>query len=178
MDVAPRGQGSVAASMGDRKQARTEGGYRLAQPTLKPRVTDMTDEAQRSGREHRVRERAYKIWEEQGRPGGQHDDHWHQANREIDDETEIEELADAEHDTSQGSSDLTSTAAAEPARDEMVEAADAEPIGVQPDEAGTQTADAEPKRRAGAKPKLGGGTGAAAPALKPARKPRTLKPKL
>jgi hypothetical protein len=29
--------------------------------------------------EQRRRERAYKIWEEEGRPDGAHDDHWQRA---------------------------------------------------------------------------------------------------
>jgi hypothetical protein len=33
--------------------------------------------------EERVRQRAHKIWEEAGRPDGQHDAHWEQACREI-----------------------------------------------------------------------------------------------
>lgn len=31
----------------------------------------------------RVRERAHRLWEEQGRPEGLATDHWHQAEREI-----------------------------------------------------------------------------------------------
>lgn len=37
-------------------------------------------------REQRIRERAYRIWEQQGRPEGGHDHHWLQAEREIDEE--------------------------------------------------------------------------------------------
>jgi Protein of unknown function (DUF2934) len=33
--------------------------------------------------EERVRQRAHEIWEEAGRPDGQHDAHWEQAQREI-----------------------------------------------------------------------------------------------
>jgi general stress protein YciG len=33
--------------------------------------------------EERVRQRAHEIWEEAGRPDGQHDAHWEQARREI-----------------------------------------------------------------------------------------------
>jgi len=35
--------------------------------------------------ESNIRERAYAIWEEQGRPEGSHDAHWHQAQRELTD---------------------------------------------------------------------------------------------
>lgn len=30
-----------------------------------------------------VRERAYEIWEREGRPDGQHEDHWRQALAEL-----------------------------------------------------------------------------------------------
>ncbi len=33
--------------------------------------------------EHRVRERAYQIWERDGRPEGQAGEHWRQAEAEI-----------------------------------------------------------------------------------------------
>ena len=35
-------------------------------------------------REQAIRERAYAIWEEEGRPGGQHLNHWFRAEAEID----------------------------------------------------------------------------------------------
>ena len=35
-------------------------------------------------REQAIRERAYAIWEEQGRPEGQHVSHWLRAEAEID----------------------------------------------------------------------------------------------
>ena len=31
-------------------------------------------------REHQVRQRAYALWESEGRPEGRHDEHWHRAN--------------------------------------------------------------------------------------------------
>ena len=34
-------------------------------------------------RDQRVKERAYELWENEGRPAGRHDDHWDQARREI-----------------------------------------------------------------------------------------------
>ena len=36
--------------------------------------------------EERVRQRAYEIWEEAGRPDGQHNAHWQQACHEIETE--------------------------------------------------------------------------------------------
>jgi hypothetical protein len=37
-------------------------------------------------RDARVRERAYRIWEGEGRPDGRAEEHWHLAEREIADE--------------------------------------------------------------------------------------------
>lgn len=34
-------------------------------------------------REHRIRERAYAIWEQEGRPAGKDLDHWLRAEAEI-----------------------------------------------------------------------------------------------
>jgi hypothetical protein len=35
------------------------------------------------GREDQIRERAYRLWEEAGRPEGQHETHWNQASGEV-----------------------------------------------------------------------------------------------
>lgn len=35
-------------------------------------------------REDRIRNRAYELWQQQGAPEGRPDDHWYQAEREID----------------------------------------------------------------------------------------------
>ena len=37
----------------------------------------------RSGREERIRQRAYAIWQSEGHGHGRHEDHWHRAEREI-----------------------------------------------------------------------------------------------
>ena len=39
----------------------------------------MTDD-----RENRIRQRAYELWQQDGAPDGKPDDHWYQAEREID----------------------------------------------------------------------------------------------
>lgn len=41
-------------------------------------------------RAERVRRRAHDIWEREGRPEGQHDEHWAQAEAEVDDEIRAE----------------------------------------------------------------------------------------
>ena len=37
-------------------------------------------------REERIRERAYQIWESEGRPSDRHDEHWRRAEVEIEEE--------------------------------------------------------------------------------------------
>ncbi len=34
-------------------------------------------------RQERIRQRAFELWEQAGRPEGDHEKHWHQAVREI-----------------------------------------------------------------------------------------------
>jgi hypothetical protein len=41
------------------------------------------DDAMSNDREEQLRQRAYEIWEAEGRPEGRHKDHWHQAEREL-----------------------------------------------------------------------------------------------
>jgi len=42
-----------------------------------------------SEKEERVRRRAYRIWEEEGRPNGKDKKHWERARREIEEEDAI-----------------------------------------------------------------------------------------
>ena len=37
-----------------------------------------------------IRERAYELWEREGRPHGRHMDHWTQAEREVEDRSGAE----------------------------------------------------------------------------------------
>ncbi|MEB2846766.1 DUF2934 domain-containing protein [Rhizobiales bacterium RZME27] len=52
-------------------------------------------------REQQSRERAYKLWEDEGRPKGAHDDHWERAEdqhalveQQSDDVTKVNQEAD------------------------------------------------------------------------------------
>jgi hypothetical protein len=36
--------------------------------------------------EHRIRQRAYEFWEQEGHPEGRHEHHWQQASQEAGDE--------------------------------------------------------------------------------------------
>ncbi|MDF2797923.1 MAG: hypothetical protein K0R85_667 [Devosia sp.] len=46
----------------------------------------------------RTRERAYQLWEQEGRPEGRHEDHWHQASQEFAGEGEREGGYDPEEE--------------------------------------------------------------------------------
>ena len=39
-----------------------------------------------SKRDEQIRRRAHQLWEREGRQHGQHEKHWHQASREVDEE--------------------------------------------------------------------------------------------
>jgi len=43
----------------------------------------MTQDPDREAHESRIRERAYALWEDAGRPEGGAEDYWHQAEREV-----------------------------------------------------------------------------------------------
>ncbi len=45
-------------------------------------------------KEERIRRRAYEIWERDGRPDGEHERHWHQAEKELEGEGGAGESAD------------------------------------------------------------------------------------
>ena len=71
------------------------------------KVTGMSED-----KRQQIRERAHQIWEQAGWPDGKDADHWHQAEREID---EGHEDMDAEGGTGEGQGDteLTQTDQAE-----------------------------------------------------------------
>jgi hypothetical protein len=46
-------------------------------------------------REQRIRERAYRSWEEEGRPKGKHEEHWERAAREFDEDDDGSAADDA-----------------------------------------------------------------------------------
>jgi hypothetical protein len=48
-----------------------------------------------SDQESRKRARAYRIWEQEARPEGRHEEHWLQAERDLRDEDSIPEQASA-----------------------------------------------------------------------------------
>jgi Protein of unknown function (DUF2934) len=53
-------------------------------PQTDPAVLAAISSADPSAREQVIRERAYAIWEEEGRPRGRDLDHWLRAETEID----------------------------------------------------------------------------------------------
>ncbi len=46
------------------------------------------DASKQDESEHRIRVRAYKIWEFEGRPEGRADEHWHAARAELEAQSE------------------------------------------------------------------------------------------
>ncbi|WP_353860736.1 DUF2934 domain-containing protein [Azospirillum formosense] len=56
--------------------------------------------------EHRIRHRAYAIWEQEGRPEGRRAEHWERACRELQEEDERAKEKGAEpRDLAQASAD-------------------------------------------------------------------------
>ncbi|WP_294390274.1 DUF2934 domain-containing protein [uncultured Sphingomonas sp.] len=70
--------------------------------------------------ERKIRDRAYAIWEREGFPEGRHEDHWHQASREIAGEGQPAETAPQD------------TAPTDPAGSDTVAAATGEPASLAP----------------------------------------------
>jgi hypothetical protein len=60
-------------------------------------------------REQRIRERAYQLWEEGGRPGGEASNHWHRANEGIASEDAERELAGQRFPDDEGKKDAPPT---------------------------------------------------------------------
>lgn len=59
-------------------------------------------------REQQQKERAYKIWEEEGRPDGAHEDHWRRAGQEKDlSEEEADEVTKANQEADQKFADAS-----------------------------------------------------------------------
>jgi hypothetical protein len=58
-------------------------------------------------RDDQIRRRAHQIWEREGRQHGQHEKHWHQASREVDDEEASEHETGREPANSNADARLT-----------------------------------------------------------------------
>jgi len=78
-------EGSIGRSrrtMNDR--AASEPTSTATTPETEPAVVAAISSADPAAREQAIRERAYAIWEEEGRPEGRDLEHWLQAETEID----------------------------------------------------------------------------------------------
>lgn len=73
-------------------------------------------------RAERVRRRAHNIWERDGRPDGRHDEHWAQAEAEVDDEIRAERQ----------SAETESSAPEAPPKRRSTKATDAKPAPAKP----------------------------------------------
>jgi len=65
----------------DQKAATSTAATRQTEPEV---VAAISSGDGQGGKEEVIRERAYAIWEEEGRPEGRHLDHWLRAEAEID----------------------------------------------------------------------------------------------
>jgi hypothetical protein len=72
-----------------------------------------------------IRERAYRIWEQEGRPEGRHADHWHQAAGELHEGIDAESAQGGQGDTELTQTDQAEATAAD-AASEVNEGVDAE----------------------------------------------------
>ena len=62
-------------------------GPRALPPLLNPEMHGPDEQADRTDR---IRRRPFELWEEDGMPEGKHDQHWQQAERELNDTTAVE----------------------------------------------------------------------------------------
>lgn len=61
-------------------------------------LSDAVATTEHQPREDRIRARAYRLWEQDGQREGSHEDHWYQAERDIDQEDRGAGPEDAEQD--------------------------------------------------------------------------------
>jgi hypothetical protein len=101
-----------------------------------------------SDREARIKERAYRIWVEEGRTHGRQDEHWHRAEREIADEEATADKAADTAKTIRRPAASRATAATKPARPRAKSPEAAEKPQATPRPAGTAATSRSPRRRA------------------------------
>lgn len=72
----------------NRNEDPVEGSRETIERELERRNHNGTIPPDRSagGKEERIRRRAYEIWEREGRPDGEHERHWQQAEKELEGE--------------------------------------------------------------------------------------------
>lgn len=107
-------------------------------------------------RDERIRQRAYEIWEREGRPHGREEEHWRMAVDEL-----VEEFSDAGITQAVPATRVTGTA--KPRSESSVEAQPSQPVGGGDQPRPTPQADplglaqpkgnAAPARRGSAKPR-------------------------
>ena len=80
------GKAAAGAATSGPAPSTSPGAARSAPPPTAASPADPSPFAPSADRETRIRERAYAIWERKGHQDGTHEDHWHEAAREIDEE--------------------------------------------------------------------------------------------
>jgi hypothetical protein len=134
----------------------------------------------REAQDQRIRERAYQLWEREGRRHGEPEDHWHRARREIeqDDERSGSPQDQLAADDRPGLRDPAEASAALPAapEDEPAPALSAT-LEEAPGEPATARPSPKPKAARPAVPKPAKAAAPKAPAAKPAAPKPAAKPR-
>lgn len=68
---------------------RDAAGENLKDPDRSDLSDAVTTKDHPPSRQDRIRTRAHQLWEQSGKADGSHEDHWHQAERDIDEEDRV-----------------------------------------------------------------------------------------
>lgn len=68
---------------------RDAAGENLKDPDRSDLSDAVTTKDYPPSRQDRIRTRAHQLWEQSGKADGSHEDHWHQAERDIDEEDRV-----------------------------------------------------------------------------------------
>jgi len=77
------GSGKTGAKKGNGEAGQASRKSRASAPAPSAKAKGSSPTGAGGDRDQRVRDRAYEIWEQEGRPSGRERDHWERADREI-----------------------------------------------------------------------------------------------
>jgi hypothetical protein len=80
----PSGQDRQEQHQQSKDQARIGDAGQIGNPPAKPDLDNDLGRGTPGDREDRIRQRAYEIWEREGRPDGQAKEHWDRAGEDLD----------------------------------------------------------------------------------------------
>ncbi|MCV0397219.1 MAG: DUF2934 domain-containing protein [Rhizobiaceae bacterium] len=84
--ISDRSSRDSSGSAGEAPMLHPSGYQEKAGPTPDYNPAPAPDASGTDPLEGKVRDRAYQLWEEAGRPDGDQEKHWHEARRQIEDE--------------------------------------------------------------------------------------------